>query len=254
LDVWRREYVFWLVNLIPAALWLALYLSAASIPSFSRPNVSVYALPTTDRFLIGGLPHRWLGDYPIPALDLIAAGPYMLHAVLPVVFLPWLALYESREHMASFCRAFGWMNLLAVSTQLALPTAPPWFHDAYEQTALVQQPTYNQKGHPAGLMRVDSVLGTNLFLQGYSKSPVVYGAFPSMHCGWPFILMLYYTGQYQGLCIGYAMLLAWAAMYLKHHYLTDILGGWAYAYLAMKLADFGNLQVSTKDTEIKMSS
>lgn len=50
------------------------------------------------------------------------------------------------------------------------------------------------------------------------------------------------------------MLLAWAAMYLKHHYLTDILGGWAYAYLAMKLADFGNLQVSTKDTEIKMSS
>ena len=90
------------------------------------------------------------------------------------------------------------MNLLAVSTQLALPTAPPWFHDAYEQTALVQQPTYNQKGHPAGLMRVcqqlreavlsiawqvDSVLGTNLFLQGYSKSPVVYGAFPSMHCG-----------------------------------------------------------------------
>ena len=25
------------------------------------------------------------------------------------------------------------------------------------------------------------------------------------HPGWPFILMLYYTGQYQGLCIGYAV-------------------------------------------------
>ena len=34
------------------------------------------------------------------------------------------------------------------------------------------------------------------------------------------------------------VLLAWAAMYLKHHYLTDVLGGWAYAYLAMKIADF----------------
>ena len=35
------------------------------------------------------------------------------------------------------------------------------------------------------------------------------------------------------------ILLAWSAMYLKHHYLTDVLGGWAYAYLAMKIADWG---------------
>jgi hypothetical protein len=32
-------------------------------------------------------------------------------------------------------------------------------------------------------LQVDTILGTNIFLNGYSKSPVVYGAFPSMHCG-----------------------------------------------------------------------
>ena len=103
-------------------------------------------------------------------------------------------------------------------------------------------PSYNQKGHPAGLLRVDEILGTNLFLNGYSKSPVVYGAFPSMHCGWPFLLTLYYTGQYQKCSWFYSCLLAWAAMYLKHHYLTDVLGGWCYALLAMKLADWGSVQ------------
>jgi len=156
-----------------------------------------------------------------------------------VVFLPWLAFYETRENMASFCRAFGWMNLLAVATQIALPTAPPWFHDAYVHTPQTQLPSYNQKGHPAGLMRVDTVLESKIFDNTYSKSPVVYGAFPSMHCGWPFIFTLYYTGNWQIVIYGYAILLAWSAMYLKHHYLTDVLGGWAYAYLAMKIADWG---------------
>ena len=49
--------------------------------------------------------------------------------------------------------------MLAVATQIALPTAPPWFHDAYVQSPQTQLPSYNQKGHPAGLMRV-----TNDFL------------------------------------------------------------------------------------------
>ena len=118
-------------------LWLTLYISAGKIPSASRPSVSVLALPRADEILVGGLPHRWLGDHPWAPLDLIAGPVYMFHALLPVVFLPWLMCCERRAHMASFCRAFGWMNLMAVSTQLALPTAPPWFHDAYSKSPQV---------------------------------------------------------------------------------------------------------------------
>lgn len=234
-----QEARYWVINLIPAALWLCSYLSAAWIRSTTRPSVSVFALPRADNLLIGGLPHRWLGDNPIAAFDLFAAGPYMFHAALPVIFLPWLAINESRENMASFCRAFGWMNLVSVATQISLPTAPPWFHDAYVRATNPQLPSYEQKGHPAGLLRVDTILGTRIFQNAYSQSPVVYGAFPSMHCGWPFILALFYTGRYKSLVYAYAILLAWAAMYLKHHYLTDVLGGWAYAYLATKIAKWG---------------
>ena len=46
-------------------------------------------------------------------------------------------------------------------------------------------------------------------------------------------------GKYQRFSWFYSLLLAWAAMYLKHHYLTDVLGGWAYAYLAKQIADWG---------------
>jgi len=232
-----HEIRFWLLNLVPLFMWLTVYISAAWIPSATRPRVAVFALPALDRLLVGGLPHRWLGDHTHPVMDLLAAGPYMFHALLPAVFVPWLAFHTSREHTAAFCRAFGWMNLLAVSTQLALPTAPPWFHDQYVQIQQPHLPSYNQKGHPAGLMRVDTILGTSIFHNTYSQSPVVYGAFPSMHCGWPFILTLYYTGRWQSISIGYSILLAWAAMYLKHHYLTDVLGGWLYAYIACRLVE-----------------
>ena len=88
---------------------------------------------------------------------------------------------------------------------------------------------------------MDDILGTSVFKKGYSKSPVVFGAFPSMHCGWPFLLTLYYTGEYQKLSWGYSLLLAWAAMYLKHHYLTDVIAGWCYAFLAMRIANWGRV-------------
>ena len=67
-----REVLFWFLNLIPvficalcmlsaslclfheAILWLTVYVSAALIPSSTRPSVSVFALPTSDQLLIGG--------------------------------------------------------------------------------------------------------------------------------------------------------------------------------------------------------
>jgi len=236
-----RTALWWVGVSTPFVLWLSGYATAGMIPAETRPIIGVYALPATDRFLVGGLPHRWFHSFAI--FDLCAAGPYMAHIAVPIVFLLWMICQNTqRERIARFVWAFGWMNVMALATQLALPTAPPWFYDTYTNDLHPQMPSYSQKGFPAGLLRVDELLGTSIFRVGYSQSPVVYGAFPSMHCGWPFIVALHYTDHPQGtrylLVHGYSMLLAWAAMYLRHHYLTDVLGGFAYAYVFTKLAEW----------------
>jgi len=70
--------------ILQAIMWLTVYINSKFIPSETRPSISVLALPMSDHLLIGGLPHRWLGDHPIPVLDLIAGPVYMFHALLPV--------------------------------------------------------------------------------------------------------------------------------------------------------------------------
>eukprot|EP00656_Telonema_subtile_P039130 TRINITY_DN4426_c0_g2_i1.p1 TRINITY_DN4426_c0_g2~~TRINITY_DN4426_c0_g2_i1.p1 ORF type:complete len:340 (+),score=60.09 TRINITY_DN4426_c0_g2_i1:248-1267(+) len=234
-----RSILFWLAVSLPVIFWLMGYFAAGLIPAETRPIIAVYALPATDRFLAGGLPHRWFR--PFAVFDLFAAGPYMAHISIPIIFIIWMLLQRtSTPRMARFVWAFGWMNVLALSTQLALPTAPPWFYDLYTNDLYPQMPSYSQRGFPAGLLRVDDLLGTTIFRNAYSQSPVVYGAFPSMHCGWPFIVALHFTEHPQGAkwlwVHAYSILLAWAAMYLRHHYLTDVLGGWAYAYVTTQLA------------------
>lgn len=177
-----RTALWWVGVSTPFVLWLSGYATAGMIPAETRPIIGVYALPATDRFLVGGLPHRWFHSFAI--FDLCAAGPYMAHIAVPIVFLLWMICQNTqRERIARFVWAFGWMNVMALATQLALPTAPPWFYDTYTNDLHPQMPSYSQKGFPAGLLRVDELLGTSIFRVGYSQSPVVYGAFPSMHCG-----------------------------------------------------------------------
>eukprot|EP00658_Telonema_sp_P-2_P005763 TRINITY_DN12174_c0_g1_i2.p1 TRINITY_DN12174_c0_g1~~TRINITY_DN12174_c0_g1_i2.p1 ORF type:complete len:335 (-),score=24.03 TRINITY_DN12174_c0_g1_i2:267-1271(-) len=234
-----RVIAFWVVVFVPVAIWLSCYSAAGLIPSETRPIIAVYALPMSDKMLVGGLPHRWFHNSPI--FDLCAAGPYMAHVTLPIIFLAWMLLQRtSTPRVARFVWAFGWMNVLSLATQLALPTAPPWFYDLYTNDQHPQMPSYAQRGFPAGLLRVDDLLGTSIFRNAYSRSPVVYGAFPSMHCGWPFMIAMHYTAHPSGTrwlwVWSYAILLAWAAMYLRHHYLTDVLGAFAYAYIPTRIS------------------
>jgi len=236
-----RTVLFWVVVSLPAIFWLLCYFAAGLIPSETRPIIAVYALPRVDKLLVGGLPHRWFRNFAV--FDLCAALPYMAHISVPIVFIVWLLLQRScTDRVARFVWSFGWMNVLALATQIALPTAPPWFYDDYINDQHPQMPSYRQRGFPAGLLRVDDLLGTNLFRNAYSQSPVVYGAFPSMHCGWPFHVALHYTQHPAGhrwfWVHGYSLLLTWAAMYLRHHYLTDVLGGYAYAYITTHLAQW----------------
>src|SRR3990167_7951163 len=65
-----------------------------------------------------------------------------------------------------------------------------------------------------------------LFSSMYGQNPVVFGSFPSLHGAWPFLISIYtpthVLGNFKWLYVAWIW---WAALYLKHHYLVDLLGG-----------------------------
>lgn len=93
-------------------------------------------------------------------------------------------------------------------------------------------------GSPAGLVRVDKVLGTHLYEKAFKASPLVFGAFPSLHGAFS-CCCLFFVGRYSRkgrFMVGFYVLWQWfSTMYLRHHWRLDLLGGLVYAAFAFTL-------------------
>jgi len=165
-------------------------------------------------------------------LDLLAAAGYALHFIAP--WTTALILWRTTKRHSTFLCALGILNTLAVITQFFFPTAPPWYFEKYG----FMPATYSMPGDPAGLQYSDILLGTQFFHRIYYNSPVVFGAFPSLHAAWPILIIQFLPlgGPFATLKWLYPVWLWWAAIYLQHHFFVDLLGGAVYCALALHLA------------------
>ena len=123
-----------------------------------------------------------------------------------------------------FARSFGYMNLVGVTIQLLLPCSPPWYENMY---GLVPA-NYSMPGSPAGLAAIDKLFHIDLYTSTFTASPMVFGAFPSLHSGSATIEALFMSNIFprlRPLFILYTLWLWWATMYLSHHYAVDLVGG-----------------------------
>lgn len=102
--------------------------------------------------------------------------------------------------------------------------------------------TYTMPGDPGGLARVDDILGTNMYKSTFTASPMVFGAFPSLHsaCAWQlaFFLVFIFGPRSIPFAVGYVFWIWWATMYLGHHYVVDLVGGAGYAVVAFWIGSF----------------
>src|SRR5260370_17040837 len=84
----------------------------------------------------------------------------------------------------------------------------------------------------AGCARFDALLGIDYFSSFYSRNPNVFGAMPSLHVTYP-LTVVWYTWDrgwaWRIAAIGFALLVSFAAVYLAHHYLIDVIAGAALA-------------------------
>jgi hypothetical protein len=98
---------------------------------------------------------------------------------------------------------------------------------------------YSMEGSPAGLRRIDLLFGIDMYSSNFTASPLVFGAFPSLHSGNAVLEALFMSHCFPRLrpfIIAYTMWMWWATMYLSHHYAIDLVAGAFLAAVAFYIA------------------
>lgn len=172
------------------------------------------------------------------ALDVFCWLSYgVIHFISPWIAAFWLWLFASPGVTSVFAWSFGMQNCLGIITHLLFPTAAPWYGDQWGRDPFVPG-NYSMPGSAAGLVRVDKVLGTHIYENAFKASPLVFGAFPSLHSAFA-CSCFFFIGRYSRrgtYILGFYVLWQWfATMYLRHHWRIDLLGGLIYTGIAYSL-------------------
>lgn len=135
-----------------------------------------------------------------PYKDFITWFSYvLLHLIAPIVTAVFLYICKPPGSMGAFALTLGIQNIAGFLTHICLPSAPPWFTHLYgihKTEELTSQLNYDTLGYAAGLIRMPFKLGTNLAEAGFKKSPIVFGAVPSLHGAMALQCGLWFFYQY----------------------------------------------------------
>jgi len=173
--------------------------------------------------------HHW------PTIDLLTGAAYLLYIHAVLGFAVFLGLVERGPAARSRLVAFGWVflgvNLAGFATYLLFPVAPPWYVAAHGFGPV----EVNAAASPAALTRWDAFTGISYFQRFYAHASDVFGSMPSMHCAYPMLLLLYAIELRRPvltlLLAAFQLFMCFSAVYLQHHYVTDVIAGTAYAAL-----------------------
>lgn len=193
-------------------------------------------LPALENIFYGANLSNILSAHKHVVLDVLAWIPYgVTHYGSPIFCSLLIFFMAPPGSLPAFARALGYMNIIAVLTQIVFPCSAPWYENKYG----LAPATYSVIGDPAGLARIDKLFGIDLYTSAFNASPLVFGAFPSLHAGWATLDALFMSHCFPKLTpiwITYALWLWWATMYLQHHYLVDLVAGGLIAAICFFIA------------------
>lgn len=123
--------------------------------------------------------------------DILAWISYVvLHIMVPILTAIYLYVFHIPGMVKCFAIVMGLQNIAGIITHLIIPTASPWFIHLYGIND-TEHVNYQTEGFAAGLTRVDTHMGTHLNTNGFHKSPIVFGAVPSLHSAIAFQCFLF---------------------------------------------------------------
>jgi hypothetical protein len=110
-----------------------MFFCARYVPTSSRPGIHVALLPALESVMYGANISDLQTRFTHPLLDILAWLPYgVLHFALPGVVAIFLWVFGPRGSAQFWGKAFGFMNLFGVITQILLPCSAPckWASDS----------------------------------------------------------------------------------------------------------------------------
>ena len=193
--------------------------------------------------------NEWFGLHLHPVLDFIAGGAYLTFIGVFILLAGYFTrrIYfdinseSTPSHTRWSARAVVWsflvVNVLGFATWFLYPVAPPWYVDTYGlDTILLDVPM-----NPARTVRFDALFGTSFFTGMYGAGSNPFGAIPSLHISYP-VLSIVFAMRLKRLrkfTVVFASLVGFAAVYLNHHYLIDVLLGIVYGLVAAAITIVG---------------
>lgn len=150
---------------------------------------------------------------------------YGMHFLLPIAVGAWL-WRKDRDAFRSFGLTLIGLCALAFVTYVVAPTTPPWLAQPSEVKHLIEE-TVQRSGVPSSLVWLYSHHDYNL-----------YAAFPSLHAGFPVVAAAaaWRQSRTAGMVLWVWALIVWVAVvYLGEHYVADVIGGIAYAIIAIAI-------------------
>jgi membrane-associated phospholipid phosphatase len=184
---------------------------------------------------VGGRAVSWsdlAARYDALPLDLYCAIPYGTFIFVVVGYAIWLFTRDDARGLSRFAWAFFVVNVVGFATYHVVPAAPPWYVHAH---GCALDPSVRASCGPK-LARVDAWLGVPYFRGMYGRASEVFGAFPSLHTSYPLLVVLEGWRRHgalgRGLSVAFAASMAFAAVWLDHHWVTDVAAGALYGVLA----------------------
>jgi membrane-associated phospholipid phosphatase len=164
-----------------------------------------------------------------PWLDVLSGATYFLFLIEVIAAATYL-FFRARPKALEVSLGFLVVNLLGWAIWFVYPAAPPWYVDQYGMGPAL----LDVVSSPAGLARVDAWLGLPVATVFYSKSANVFGALPSLHVAYATLVAVVAAplgGWVRWSTIGFALSMAFSAVYLRHHYILDVVAGSVLAVL-----------------------
>lgn len=221
---------------LPIAGWLLFFYACQFIPSDWRPAIWVRVLPALENILYGANISNILSAHQSVVLDVLAWLPYgICHYGAPFVCSIIMFVFGPPGTVPLFARTFGYISMAAVTIQLFFPCSAPWYENRYG----LAPADYSIHGDPAGLARIDKLFGIDLYTSGFHQSPVVFGAFPSLHAADSTLAALFMSHVFprmKPVFVTYTLWMWWATMYLSHHYAVDLVAGGLLAAISFYFA------------------
>lgn len=231
------------LGILPIGLVGVLYDSMRSVKNvgLTPDNVHVCDLRAIDQRFFGmelnGVRTTWhdyFQQHATPFWDFYFAIPYATFLGVMVVYAVYL-FRRDYPGLQRFTWSFLIMNVAGFITYHLYPAAPPWYY--HQHGCLVDLATHASEG--PNLARVDAWLGISYFSGMYGRSSDVFGAVPSLHVAYPLLLLLDGFRRHRwlgrGLLIWFYLSMCFAAVYLDHHWVFDVVVGSLYALVVSAL-------------------